>query len=91
MNLSFIDLFCGGFTLRMERAGFQCLAAIDFNAQAVATLRANLPHMKHAIQRDLTAYPPEELAELIDTSHVDVIVGGPPPFSIDVHRGKGYN
>lgn len=80
MNLNFIDLFCGcgGFTLGMERAGFLCLAAIDFNAQAVATLRANLPHIKHAIQRDLTVYPPEELAELIDAHKVDVIVGGPP-------------
>jgi site-specific DNA-cytosine methylase len=35
-NLRFIDLFCGcgGFSLGMERAGLQCLAAVDFNPEA---------------------------------------------------------
>jgi len=34
---TFIDLFCGcgGFTLGVQRAGFDCLAAVDFNAEAV--------------------------------------------------------
>ena len=42
---TFLDLFCGcgGFSLGMERAGFHCLAAIDFNAEAITTLRANFP------------------------------------------------
>jgi DNA (cytosine-5)-methyltransferase 1 len=36
--LTLIDLFCGcgRFTLGMERAGFQCLAAIDNNREALA-------------------------------------------------------
>ena len=78
--LNFIDLFCGcgGFTLGMERAGFKCLAAIDFNAEAVATLQANLSHIKHVLHRDLTVFSPEELSELIGVKNVDVIVGGPP-------------
>jgi DNA (cytosine-5)-methyltransferase 1 len=78
--LNFIDLFCGcgGFTLGMERAGFKCLAAIDFNAEAVATLQANLSHIKHVLHRDLTVFAPDELSELIGVKHVDVIVGGPP-------------
>lgn len=78
--LNFIDLFCGcgGFTLGMERAGFKCLAAIDFNAEAVATLQANLSHIKHVLHRDLTVFTPEELSELIGVKNVDVIVGGPP-------------
>jgi len=78
--LRFIDLFCGcgGFTLGMERAGFRCLAAVDFNAEAVATLRANLPHIPNVLHRDLTAFPPAELAEKIGARQVDVIVGGPP-------------
>lgn len=85
---TFIDLFCGcgGFTLGMLRAGFDCLAAIDFNPQAVETLRANLADkshpgftpVRHALQRDLTQYPPAELAALIGTNQLDVIVGGPP-------------
>ena len=77
---TFIDLFCGcgGFTLGMQRAGFDCLAAIDFNAQAVETLKENLPDVGQALERDLTKYNPNELAKLIGTDHVDVIVGGPP-------------
>ena len=79
-QLDFIDLFCGcgGFTLGMQRAGFQCLAAIDFNTQAIETLKENLVEVKHALVRDLTQYDPEELAKLIGAKHVDVIVGGPP-------------
>jgi DNA (cytosine-5)-methyltransferase 1 len=85
---TFIDLFCGcgGFTLGMLRAGFDCLAAIDFNEQAVDTLKANLADkshpdftpVRHALQRDLTAFKPAELAALIGTHRLDVIVGGPP-------------
>lgn len=85
---TFIDLFCGcgGFTLGMLRAGFDCLAAIDFNEQAVATLKANLADkehpglspVRHALKRDLTAFRPAELASLIGTDRLDVIVGGPP-------------
>ena len=62
----------------MERAGFRVLAAIDFNAVAVATFRENLPAVPHALERDLTAFPPAELARLIGAANVDVIVGGPP-------------
>ncbi len=80
--LTFIDLFCGcgGFSLGLERAGFRCLAAIDFNKEAVATLRANFPHLgeMRARHEDLTTFRPEHLAEIIGTERVDVIVGGPP-------------
>ncbi len=85
---TFIDLFCGcgGFTLGMQRAGFDCLAAIDFNPQAVATLRANLQArsptglkpVAFALEADLTSLTPETLAAVIGTRAVDVIVGGPP-------------
>ncbi len=86
--LTCLDLFsgCGGFTLGMQRAGFEVLAAVDFNAEAVATLAANLTAgnlpglipVRHALERDLTTFPPEQLAVLIGTNDVDVIVGGPP-------------
>ena len=48
--LTFIDLFCGcgGFSLGMERAGFQCLAALDFNAEAMTVFRANFPNISNA-------------------------------------------
>jgi|LauGreDrversion2_2_1035103.scaffolds.fasta_scaffold115239_2 DNA (cytosine-5)-methyltransferase 1 len=87
-GLTFIDLFCGcgGFTLGMQRSGFDCLAAIDFNPEAVATLRTNLQAksptglkpVAFALEADLTALAPETLAAIIGTRSVDVIVGGPP-------------
>lgn len=85
---TFIDLFCGcgGFTLGMLRAGFRCCAAIDFHPPAVAALKANLADrcppgasaVEHALEKDLTKYAPAELAKLIGTDRLDVIVGGPP-------------
>jgi DNA (cytosine-5)-methyltransferase 1 len=85
---NFIDLFCGcgGFTLGMLRAGFKCKAVIDFNHQAIETLKANLMNrcppgtsaVELALEKDLTEFPPSELAAQIGTSRLDVIVGGPP-------------
>ena len=73
-SMNFIDLFCGcgGFTLGMIRAGHTCLAAVDFNAEAVATLKLNLPYIKHVLHRDLTMFTPQELSELIGVKQVDV-------------------
>ncbi len=70
----------------MQRAGFEVLAALDFNPEAVATLNANLSDqehvglipVKHALERDLTKFRPKELAAMLGTDNVDVIVGGPP-------------
>jgi len=79
-QLTCIDLFCGcgGFSLGMHRAGFRCLAAIDFNPEAIAVFRTNFPQVPHALERDLTAFSPQDLARLIHTQTVDIIVGGPP-------------
>lgn len=81
--LTCLDLFCGcgGFTLGMERAGFRVLAAIDSNPQAIATLHQNLPRLPLVLERDLTQFPPAELARLLPGNRqatLDVIVGGPP-------------
>ncbi len=75
-----VDLFCGcgGFTLGMERAGFTVLAAIDSNPEAVKVIRRNLPDVPHILEKDLTMFPPRELARLMGAAEVDVIVGGPP-------------
>lgn len=77
-----IDLFCGcgGFTLGLTRAGLRCLAAIDFNPEAVATLRANFSKelIPHVLERDLTRFTPVKLAAVIGSDRPDIIVGGPP-------------
>lgn len=62
----------------MERVGFECLAAIDSNEEAIRVLKTNFPNIKHALQKDLTQFSPSVLAELIEQNEVDVIVGGPP-------------
>jgi len=86
--MTFLDLFsgCGGFTLGFLRAGGRCLAAVDNDPHAIATLRHNLIErcpdelmpVEHAVQADLTALRPEELGALVGAEHVDVIIGGPP-------------
>lgn len=79
-NYTCIDLFCGcgGFSLGMERAGFKCLAAIDFNPEAIAVFKANFSNTPHVLETDITQFPPEKLQALIGIAHVDLIVGGPP-------------
>lgn len=93
-QLTFIDLFCGcgGFSLGMERAGLRCLAALDFNPEAIAVFQTNLPRVPYALEKDLTKFGPSELAKLLQTDSVDVIVGGPPcqGFST-VRRVDGAN
>ena len=78
--LTFLDLFCGcgGFSLGLERAGFQGLAAIDFNPEAIQVFKANFKAVPQILERDLTTFRPTDLEKLIGTSEVDLIVGGPP-------------
>ena len=54
-KLTFIDLFCGcgGFSLGMERAGLECLAAVDFNPEAIAVFQKNFTHVPHGLDKDL--------------------------------------
>jgi DNA (cytosine-5)-methyltransferase 1 len=75
-----IDLFsgCGGLSLGLGRADFSILAAIDFDEHAIRTYKENFPNVEHALHKDLTKFPARELAKLIGTTQVDVIVGGPP-------------
>ena len=86
--LTFIDLFCGcgGFSLGLMRAGYQCIAAIDADEVATQVFRENLSDFRHpklrpaqnALKRDITTFAPEDLAKLIGHNSVDIIVGGPP-------------
>lgn len=76
----FIDLLCGcgGFSLGIERAGLGCLAAVDCNPEAIAVFQKDFAHVPQVLDKDLTKFAPPELAKLIGTDSVDVIVGGPP-------------
>jgi DNA (cytosine-5)-methyltransferase 1 len=86
---TFIDLFsgCGGFSLGLKRAGFQCLAAIDNDAAAVSTYARNFPKTELVLERDLQKFHPRKLAELLPPrTKVDLIVGGPPCQGFSVVR-----
>lgn len=85
-----VDLFCGcgGFSLGMERAGFQTLAAVDIDPHAVAVFRRNFPHVPHVLQKDLTGFHPGELDELLQGRDVDVLVGGPPCQGFSIARRR---
>lgn len=58
--------------------GLRVSGAIDFNPEAIATFRANFPEVPQVLERDLTKFPPEELAKLLGKHRIDVITGGPP-------------
>jgi DNA (cytosine-5)-methyltransferase 1 len=79
-NYTFLDLFsgCGGFSSGLEQAGLACLAGVDHNQNAVDTFSLNHSESTLSLVRDMSQFEPEELAELIGSSRVDAIIGGPP-------------
>jgi len=79
-TVTFIDLFCGcgGFSKGLEQAGLECLAGVDSNQFAIETFRLNHIQKASALVKDMTIFNPNELAEIINTHEVDLIIGGPP-------------
>lgn len=70
----------GGQALGLERAGFTHLAAVEIDAHAVATLRANRPEW-NVVEGDLVAWVDDAAS---DYAGVDLVAGGVPcpPFSV---------
>jgi len=87
-----IDLFsgCGGMSLGFQRAGFDILGGVEFDAEAADTYARNLFRSadqdtiaKHTRALDINHYHPIDFAcEFLNTrdlkDKVDVIIGGPP-------------
>jgi len=78
-KLNFIDLFsgCGGISLGLEEAGFNCLLGIDFSAAAIETFKNN---HKNAIGMccDIQKIKTDDIKKLLKGKKVDLICGGPP-------------
>lgn len=71
----FTSLYCGagGLDLGFLAAGFQCIAAFDADAMAVATYNRNLG--RHAATVDLRSRDPDVLDAL---KRADLVLAGPP-------------
>ena len=65
MTLRIIDLFCGpgGFSAGFEAAGFEVVAALDYDKDAVETYTAN--HATPARLQDLTEFDYGQLPDAV--------------------------
>jgi DNA (cytosine-5)-methyltransferase 1 len=74
----------GGLDLGVERAGYRVLAAVEYEADAAATLGANFADTQ-VLERDIRTVDTAELLEAagLGAGEADLLVGGPPctPFS----------
>jgi len=75
-KLKVVDLFCGcgGFSQGFQAAGYEIVAGIDNDAQALSTYQKNFPQAK-AINSDLSKLSSKDF-EIIQ--NCDVLLGGPP-------------
>ena len=72
--MKIISLFsgCGGLDLGFEQAGFQILAANEYDKSIWATFKANHPHT-HLIEGDI-----RQIDHHAFPNEIDGIIGGPP-------------
>lgn len=82
-----LDLFAGagGFSLGFESAGCDVRAAVEIDAWACETLRANHPNTE-VVQADLATMPDQRLTEL--GRGCDIIIGGPPCQGFSVANNR---
>jgi len=75
-----LDLFCGagGFSTGFADAGYDILAGVDTDEDAITTFDEN--HDARAIEHDLTETTPREFCNRydVDPDTIDVVIGGPP-------------
>jgi DNA (cytosine-5)-methyltransferase 1 len=78
-TLNFIDLFsgCGGISLGLESAGFNCLLGLDFLAPAIETFKENHKN-SIGICADIQKTKTTDIKKLLEGQRVDLICGGPP-------------
>jgi DNA (cytosine-5)-methyltransferase 1 len=90
-----LDLFsgCGGISWGFKKAGFQILAGVDQDKEALETFALNMPEAQ-AIDHDLSGQGVTELVPILGLSpgELDVLVGGPPcqGFSKNVTRSGRF-
>jgi DNA (cytosine-5)-methyltransferase 1 len=95
-----ISLFsgAGGLDLGVEQAGFSVRAAVEYDPEACASLRANFPHAQ-VIETDIRRVSTRDLLTAADlqAGGVELLIGGPPctPFSKSAywleHKRRGLD
>ena len=74
-----MDAFAGagGLTVGLKRAGFRVVAAVELEAHAFATYKANHPEV-HCLKQDIATVSGRALLEHADADHIDLLAGCPP-------------
>lgn len=93
MAYTYIDLFCGagGLSLGFDKAGFENVFSVEFNADFAKTYERNFPS-HNLIVDDIKNIDNNKIFKLIGDSNVDVIIGGPPcqGFSLAGNIGRSF-
>lgn len=93
MAYTYIDLFCGagGLSLGFDKAGFENVFSVEFNADFAKTYMRNFP-AHNLIVDDIRNIDNNRIFELVRGYDVDVIVGGPPcqGFSLAGKIGRSF-
>jgi DNA (cytosine-5)-methyltransferase 1 len=93
-KLRAVSLFsgAGGLDYGFEAAGFDTVAAVEFDRDSCSTLRTNRPGWA-VIERDIQAVPSRELLDAagVRAGEVELVIGGPPcqPFSKSAYWAHG--
>jgi DNA (cytosine-5)-methyltransferase 1 len=87
-RITAIDLFCGagGFSLGLEKAGIEVLAAFDCWGKALETYKENFSHP--AFNMDLSKVSSKDVLDSVHKTpgEIDILVGGPPCQGFSIQR-----
>lgn len=81
-----IDIFCGagGLSEGLAQAGFDPRVAVDFDANALKTYKANHPNTE-TILGDIAGVTGVQLKKLAGTNDIDLVAGGPSCQGFSTH------
>jgi DNA (cytosine-5)-methyltransferase 1 len=78
-ELTAVDLFCGGggLTVGLKQAGFRVVSAVEMEAHAFSTYKANHPDV-HAYKQDIRTIRGKDLKKHSPSGKIDLLAGCPP-------------
>lgn len=84
-----LDLFCGagGLSLGLEMAGFETVAGVDFDPNAIETFRRNHPNAV-GLHTDVRNVKGSDILEKCGLKEIDVVAGGPSCQGFSTHGNR---